>query len=68
MGLATHPKVKEAAIKAVDNMVFLFVLRFLNGTSKMHLELEEKLAAHVEKEAALYTRPVPKQNLVLYLH
>ncbi len=54
MGLATHPKVKEAAIKAVEQYgCSCSGSRFLNGTSKMHLELEEKLAAHVEKEAAL---------------
>ena len=54
MGLTNHPKVKEAAKKAID--VYGSCCsgsRFLNGTSSLHIELEERLADHVGKEAAL---------------
>ena len=54
MGLTNHPKVKEAAKKAIDQYgSSCSGSRFLNGTSRLHIELEEKLAAFVEKEAAL---------------
>ncbi len=54
MGLTNHPKVKEAAKKAIDRYgSSCSGSRFLNGTSCLHIELEEKLAAHVGKEAAL---------------
>lgn len=54
MGLTNHPKVKEAAHKAIE--VYGSCCsgsRFLNGTSSLHIELEERLADHVGKEAAL---------------
>lgn len=54
MGLTNHPKVTEAAKKAID--VYGSCCsgsRFLNGTSNLHIELEEKLADFVGKEAAL---------------
>lgn len=54
MGLTNHPKVKEAAQKAIDLYgSSCSGSRFLNGTSKLHIELEERLAEHVGKEAAL---------------
>lgn len=54
MGLTNHPKVKEAAKKAIDRYgSSCSGSRFLNGTSKLHLELEERLADFVGKEAAL---------------
>lgn len=54
MGLTNHPKVKEAAKKAVDLYgSSCSGSRFLNGTSRLHIELEERLAEHVGKEAAL---------------
>lgn len=54
MGLTNHPKVKEAAKKAVDQYgSSCSGSRFLNGTSKLHIELEERLADFVGKEAAL---------------
>lgn len=54
MGLTNHPKVIEAARNAID--VYGSCCsgsRFLNGTSELHIELEERLADHVGKEAAL---------------
>lgn len=54
MGLTNHPKVTEAAKKAIQQYGSCCSgSRFLNGTSKLHIELEEKLADHVGKEAAL---------------
>lgn len=54
MGLTNHPKVKEAARKAIDQYgSSCSGSRFLNGTSCLHIELEERLAAYVGKEAAL---------------
>ena len=55
MGLTNHPKVKEAAKKAIDRYgSSCSGSRFLNGTSQLHIELEEKLAEHVGKESALF--------------
>ncbi len=54
LGLTTHPKLKEAAIKAVKKYgTGCTGSRFLNGTFKIHIEVEEKLAEFEQKEAAL---------------
>ncbi len=54
LGLATHPKVKEAAAAAVHKYgTSCTGSRFLNGTLNMHLELENRLARFVGKDAAL---------------
>ena len=54
MGLTNHPKVKEAAKDAIERYgSSCSGSRFLNGTSKLHIQLEEKLAEFVGKEAAL---------------
>src|SRR5512137_1928473 len=54
LGLTTHPKVREAAIEATRRYgTSCTGSRFLNGTLASHLELERRLAAFVEKEAAL---------------
>ncbi len=54
MGLTNHPKVLEASKAALTKYgSSCSGSRFLNGTSKLHIELEEKLAAHLGKEAAL---------------
>lgn len=54
MGLTNHPKVKEAAQKAINIYgSSCSGSRFLNGTTKLHVDLEERLAAYVGKEAAL---------------
>ena len=54
MGLTNHPKVKEAAKIAIDRYgSSCSGSRFLNGTSILHIELEERLADFVGKEAAL---------------
>lgn len=54
LGLTTDPRVRQASIDAVQRYgTSCTGSRFLNGTLKMHLELEERLAAFVGKEAAL---------------
>ena len=54
LGLTNHPKVKEAAQKAIAKYgTGCAGSRFLNGTLDIHVELEEKLAALVGKEKAL---------------
>jgi 8-amino-7-oxononanoate synthase len=54
LGLTTHPKVREAAIKATAQFgTSCTGSRFLNGTLAWHLELEERLAEYLEKEKAL---------------
>ena len=54
LGLTNHPKVKEAAIKAVERYgTGCGGSRFLNGTLVIHEQLEEKLAAFMGKPAAV---------------
>lgn len=54
LGLTNHPKVVEAGIAALKKYGSGCAgSRFLNGTLDIHLELEEKLARLVGKEACL---------------
>ena len=54
LGLTTDPRVRRSSIEAVKRYgTSCTGSRFLNGTLRMHLELEERLAAFVGKEAAL---------------
>jgi 8-amino-7-oxononanoate synthase len=54
LGLTNHPKVKEAATQAVVRYGSGCAgSRFLNGTLGIHIELEEKLARFMGKEAAV---------------
>ncbi len=54
LGLTVHPKVKEAAQKAIEKYgTGTCGSRFLNGTLEIHLELERKLADFMRKERAL---------------
>ena len=54
LGLTNHPRLKEAAIKAIEKYgTGCAGSRFLNGTLDIHIELEERLAKLVHKEAAL---------------
>jgi 8-amino-7-oxononanoate synthase len=54
LGLTNHPRVKEAAKAALDKYgTGSTGSRLLNGTLDIHIELEEKLAKLVGKEAAL---------------
>ena len=54
LGLTSHPKVKEAAIAAIKKYGSGTAgSRFLNGNLDIHIELEERLAKFVHKDAAL---------------
>lgn len=54
LGLTNHPKVKEAAINAIKKYgTGCAGSRFLNGTLDIHVQLEEKLAKFMRREAAL---------------
>ncbi|MGO8878842.1 MAG: aminotransferase class I/II-fold pyridoxal phosphate-dependent enzyme [Desulfomonilaceae bacterium] len=52
LGLTTHPRVKEAAMKALERHgTSCSGSRFLNGTLEMHEQLEASLAQFVGKES-----------------
>jgi 8-amino-7-oxononanoate synthase len=54
LGLTNHPRVKEAAIQAIEKYgTGCAGSRFLNGNLEIHEELEKKLAKFLRKEAAL---------------
>ncbi|ODU61810.1 MAG: 8-amino-7-oxononanoate synthase [Paludibacter sp. SCN 51-9] len=54
LGLTNHPRLKEAAIKAIEKYgTGCAGSRFLNGTLDIHIELENRLARLVGKESAL---------------
>ena len=57
LGLANHPKLKEAAKKAVDDWgVGPAAVRTIAGTTQLHLELEQRLAAFKGVEDALFVQ------------
>lgn len=54
LGLTTHPKVREAAINAIQKYgTSCTGSRFLNGTLELHKELERRLAKFLGKESAI---------------
>ncbi len=54
LGLTNHPKIKEAAHKAVEKYgTGCAGSRFLNGTLDIHVALEDRIAAFTGKQAAL---------------
>jgi len=54
LGLTAHPKVKEAAIRAVEKYgTGCSGSRYLTGTLDLHNELEARLAKFLHKEACL---------------
>lgn len=54
LGLTAHPKVKEAALKAVQKYgTGCSGSRYLTGTLDLHIELEKRLAAFFGSEAVL---------------
>ncbi len=57
LGLANHPRLKEAAKKAVDAWgVGPAAVRTIAGTTRLHLELEKRLAAFKGVEDALFVQ------------
>jgi 8-amino-7-oxononanoate synthase len=54
LGLTTHPRVREAAREAINKFgTSMTGSRLVNGSMKLHNELEAKLAAFFKKESAL---------------
>jgi len=54
LGLTNHPEIKAAAARALETYgTGTAGSRFLNGTLDIHVELEEKLARFMHKDAAL---------------
>ncbi len=54
LGLTTHPRVREAAIQAIERYgTSCTGSRFLNGNLAMHNELEQELADFMGQEAGL---------------
>lgn len=54
LGLTNHPEIKQAAARALEEYgTGTAGSRFLNGTLDIHVELEEKLARFMRREAAL---------------
>jgi len=64
LGLTSHPKLKEAAIRATERYgVGCVGSRFLNGTLDLHIELERRLAKFMGKEDALVFATGMQTNL-----
>lgn len=64
LGLTVDPRVRQAAKRAVDEYgTSCTGSRYLNGTLKLHQELEARLAAFVGKEAALVFSTGMQANL-----
>ena len=64
LGLTTHPKVRQAAMDAIQRFgTSCTGSRFLNGTIELHEQLERELAAFVGKEAALVFSTGMQTNL-----
>ncbi len=54
LGLSWDPRVREAAIKAIEKYgTSCSGSRLINGTYTLHEELEHRLASYVDREAAL---------------
>jgi glycine C-acetyltransferase len=54
LGLSSHPRIREAAKMGLERYGFgLASARFLSGTQKIHLELEEQIARFFGTEAAI---------------
>src|SRR5947209_8142928 len=54
LGLTTHPKLREAALKAIEQYgVGSGAVRTIAGTMKIHMELEEKIARFKNVEACV---------------
>ena len=64
LGLTTHPKVRQAAMDAIQRFgTSCTGSRFLNGTIELHEQLERELAEWVGKEAALVFSTGMQTNL-----
>ncbi|MBE0634887.1 pyridoxal phosphate-dependent aminotransferase family protein, partial [Candidatus Bipolaricaulota bacterium] len=67
LGLTMHPAVREAAVKAIrDFGTSCTGSRFLNGTLRLHCELEERLATFLGKEEAIVFSTGYQTNLGVF--
>lgn len=54
LGLANHPRLREAAIEAMDTRGYgMASVRFICGTQDLHHELERRIAAFLGHEASI---------------
>ena len=54
LGLANHPKLKEAAIRAIEQLgAGTGAVRTITGTMAIHMELERRIAAFKDTEACV---------------
>lgn len=54
LGLTTHPKLREAALRAVEQFgVGSGAVRTISGTMSLHMQLEERIAAFKNVEACV---------------
>ncbi len=66
LGLTSDPRVKEAAIKAIEKYgTGCSGSRFLNGTLDIHIELEQALAEFLQQESALVFSTGYQSNLAI---
>ena len=64
LGLANDPRMKQASIEAIKKFgTGVAGSRFLNGNTVLHMELERKLAAFKQREAALVYATGYQMNL-----
>lgn len=64
LGLTTHPKVRQAAVDAIERFgTSCTGSRFLNGTLELHEQLERELADWVDKPSALVFSTGMQTNL-----
>jgi 8-amino-7-oxononanoate synthase len=64
LGLTTHPRVRQAAIEAIQKYgTSCTGSRFLNGSLELHKELERRLAKFIGKEAAIVFSTGYQSNL-----
>lgn len=66
LGLTSHPRVVEAGVKAIEKYGSgCSGSRFLNGTLDLHIELENRLAKFLNKEAVLTFSTGFQSNLAI---
>ena len=68
LGLSSHPKVIEAAHKAIDTHGYgMSSVRFICGTQDIHKELEEKISEFLGTEDTFYMQLL-LMPMVVYLN
>ena len=69
LGLSSHPKVIEAAHKAIDTHGYgMSSVRFICGTQDIHKELEKKLAEFSAQKIPFYMPPLLMPTVVCSSH